>query len=74
MEHGDPMQMAYEPSRGTTSCNAVTFTLCDIALFVTGKPVAQTFADLVKAFNMAYRGVMLSEVYRIAGAGGFFSE
>ena len=38
--NGDPMQMAYEPGRGTTSCNAVAFTLCDIALFVTGKPVA----------------------------------
>ena len=68
-EHGDPMQMAYEPSRGTTSCNAITFTLCDIALFATGKPVAQTFADLVKAFNMANRTVMLEQVHLIAGAG-----
>ena len=68
-ENGDPMQMAYEPKRGTTSCNAVTFTLCDISLSVTGKPVAQTFADLVKAFNMANRTVMLERIHKIAGAG-----
>ena len=67
--NGDPIQMAYEPNRGTTSCNAITFTLCDIALFVSGKPVAQTFADLVKAFNMANRSVMLMKIQKIAGAG-----
>ena len=57
--NGDPMQMAYEPHRGTTSCNAITFTLCDVALGMTGKPVVQTFADLIKAFNMANRTEML---------------
>ena len=67
--HGDPMQMAYEPSRGTTSNNLITFSLCDIVLFKTNKPIAQTFADLVKAFNMANRTVMLKEIQRIAGAG-----
>jgi hypothetical protein len=69
LKNGDPCQMAYEPNRGTTSCNCVTFSLCDITLFKTGKPVAQTFADLVKAFNMANRSVMLQQIQRIAGAG-----
>ena len=67
--HGDPMQMAYEPDRGTTSNNLITFSLCDIVLFKTNKPIAQTFADLVKAFNMANRSVMLKEIQLIAGAG-----
>ena len=68
-EHGDPHQMAYEPGRGTTSCNLITYSLCDIILFKTKKPIAQIFADLVKAFNKANRSVMLCEIQRIAGAG-----
>ena len=68
-KNGDPHQMAYEPGRGTTSCNAITFTLCDIVMHETGKPVGQTFADLVKAFNMANRKEMLRQIHKIAGAG-----
>ena len=68
-KHGDPHQMAYEPGRGTTSCNLITYSLCDIILFKTKKPVAQVFADLVKAFNKANRSVMLCEIQKIAGAG-----
>jgi len=69
MKNGDPHQMAYEPGRGTTSCNAITFTLCDIALAETGKPVGQTFADIIKAFNSANRAEMLRQIHRITGAG-----
>ena len=69
LKHGDPMQMAYEFGRGTTSNNLITFSLCDIVLFKINKPIAQTFADLIKAFNMANRTVMLKEIQRIAGAG-----
>ena len=67
--HGDPKQMAYEPNRGTTSCNVITFSLCDIVLSQTGQPVGQTFADLIKAFNMANRSEMLRRVQKICGAG-----
>ena len=68
-KNGDPFQMAYEDERGCTACNAITFTHVDINLN-RNEPCVQKFVDMVKAFNMAYRGVMLSEVHRIAGAGG----
>ena len=60
--------MAYEKDRGTTSCNAITYTHVDLNL-ASGKPCIQSFIDIRKAFNVMHRGTMLSQMQKIAGAG-----
>jgi len=67
-KHGDPHQMAYEPNRGTTACNAITFTHVDLNL-AAGKSCAQAFVDVQKALNVMNRELMLNLVQKIAGAG-----
>ena len=66
--NGDPHQMAYEPGRGTTSCNAITFTHVDLNL-ANGSPCIQKFIDIRKAFNVLCRALMLYLLHKIAGAG-----
>ena len=66
--NGDPEQMAYEPNRGTTSCNAITYTHVDMLLAI-GKPCIQSFIDIRKAFNVMCRETMLKVLQKIAGAG-----
>ena len=66
--NGDPHQMAYEPKRGTTSCNSITYTHVDINL-ANGQPCLQSFIDVRKAFNAMHRGLMLRLMQKLAGAG-----
>ena len=66
--NGDPHQMAYESGRGTTSCNAITFTHVDLNL-ANGSPCIQKFIDIRKAFNVLCRALMLYLLHKIAGAG-----
>ena len=68
LENGDPHQMAYEPERGTTSCNAITYTHVDFNVS-NNKPCLQSFVDVRKAFNVMDRETMLTEAQKIAGAG-----
>ena len=67
-KNGDPEQMAYEENRGTTACNAITFTHVDINLS-SGNTCIQSFLDIRKAFNVMNRETMLKAMQRIAGAG-----
>ena len=66
--NGDPHQMAYEPNRGTTSCNAITFTHVDINMY-NRQPSIQKFIDVRKAFNVLCRSLMIYLLHKIAGAG-----
>ena len=66
--NGDPHQMAYEPNRGTTSCNAITFTHVDINMYHR-QPSIQKFIDVRKAFNVLCRSLMIYLLHKIAGAG-----
>jgi hypothetical protein len=65
---GDPLQMAYEPDRGTTSCNAITYTEVDIAN-AKGKACIQGFLDAIKAFNTMPWGLIFSLAQRVCGGG-----
>ena len=63
--NGDPHQMAYEPNRGTTSCNAITYTHVDLNLSK-GHTCIQLFVDVRKAFNVMCRPTMLKCMQKIA--------
>ena len=67
--NGDPLGCAYTKNRGTESCNAISYTLVDIALMQDGKAACQVVCDLKKAFNSAHRETIIAEAERIAGAG-----
>ena len=68
-ENGDPGQWAYTKNKSCNGVNLIGFTLCDIALSLSDRPVVQTMADLKKAFNSCNRSQILKFAERIAGAG-----
>jgi len=69
LKHGNPLQMAYEKNCGTVVTNLINMTFADIYMHFTNKPLGQSFADLIKAFNSANRSAILKQMQKYCGCG-----
>ena len=74
IENGDPLQMAYEPARGTESANAISLSEIEYSVKIKNEAALQVYIDLKKAFNRANRQVIINESQRIAGAGSIMKS